>query len=115
MKFTRIQPEPRAAVYEQIAAEIRRAIIDEAAKPGDRFPLARDLAKELGVNVNTVLRALHLLREEGILEFRRGRGITIVGTPDRTALQAKVSELVRYARNQGYRREELLAMVAVSH
>jgi GntR family transcriptional regulator len=115
MRFTRIQPEPRQAVYEQIAAELRRAIVEEGAKPGDRFPLAKDLAKELGVNVNTVLRALHLLREEGTLEFRRGRGITIAGTPERTALQARVSELVRYARDVGYRREELLAMVAASH
>jgi GntR family transcriptional regulator len=57
-----------------VAAEIRRAIAEGEAKPGERLPPARDLAAVLGVNHNTVLRALRDLRDEGLLEFRRGRG-----------------------------------------
>ena len=37
-------------LYEQVAAEIRRAIADGEAKPGERLPPARDLAAVLGVN-----------------------------------------------------------------
>ena len=73
-------------LHDQVAAEIRRAIAEGEAGPGDRLPLAKDLAAVLGVNKNTVLRALHILREEGLLEFRRGRGITVAGTPERSAL-----------------------------
>jgi GntR family transcriptional regulator len=51
------------------------------------------------------------LRDEGLLEFRRGRGITVAGTPERGAVLTKVNELVRFARAQGYRREELIAMI----
>ena len=61
-------------LFEQVAAEIRRAIAEGEAEPGERLPPAKDLAAVLGVNTNTVLRALRLLREEGLLEFRRGRG-----------------------------------------
>src|SRR5262245_61477761 len=40
-------------LYEQVAAEIRRAIAEGEAKPGGRLPPAKDLAAVLGVNTNT--------------------------------------------------------------
>jgi GntR family transcriptional regulator len=98
-------------LHEQVAAEIRRAIADGEAGPGERLPPARDLAAELGVNTNTVLRALRVLREEGILEFRRGRGVTVAGTPERGAVTARAIELVRFARQQGYQRDELIQII----
>src|ERR1700757_2240446 len=88
------------ALHDQVAAQIRRAIADGEAGPGERLPLAKDLAAVLGVNKNTVLRALHLLREEGLLEFRRGRGITVSGTPERSAVVEKARELVDFARSR---------------
>ena len=60
----------------QVAAEIRRAIAEGEARPGDRLPPAVDFATVLDVNKNTVIRALHLLRDEGLLDFTRGRGIS---------------------------------------
>jgi len=98
-------------LYEQVAAEIRRAIADGEAKPGERLPPARDLAAELGVNTNTVLRSLRLLRDEGLLEFRRGRGISVAGTPERGAVVQKARDLVDFARHHGYRTEELVAII----
>ena len=98
-------------VFEQVAAAIRRAIADGEARPGERLPPARDLAAELGVNSNTVLRALRLLRDEGLLEFRRGRGVTVAGTPERTAVLEKARELVALSRIHGYRREEIVALL----
>ena len=92
-------------LHEQVAAEIRRAIAEGQAAPGERRPPARDLAAVLGVNRNTVLRALRLLRGEGLLEFRRGRGITVAGTPQRGAVLATAREPVRLACQHGYRRE----------
>ncbi|HXR13823.1 MAG TPA: GntR family transcriptional regulator [Solirubrobacteraceae bacterium] len=98
-------------VFEQVAAEIRRAILDGEARPGERLPPAKDLAAELAVNTNTVLRALRLLREEGLLEFRRGRGVTVAGTPERTAVLDQARALIAFARRHGYRRDELVAMI----
>ncbi|MGZ4257546.1 MAG: GntR family transcriptional regulator [Gaiellaceae bacterium] len=101
----------RLGLHEQAAAELRRAIAEGEALPGERLPPARDLAAVLGVNRNTVLRALRLLRDEGLLEFRRGRGITVAGTSERGAVVARARELVAFARRQGYRREELIQII----
>lgn len=98
-------------LYEQVAAEIRRAIADGEAEPGDRLPPAKDLAAVLGVNTNTVLRALRLLRDEGLLEFRRGRGISVAGTPERGAVVQRARELVAFARQHGYRVDELVRII----
>jgi GntR family transcriptional regulator len=98
-------------LHEQVAAEIRRAIAEGEAGPGDRLPPARDLAAVLGVNSNTVLRALRVLREEGLLEFRRGRGVTVAGTPEEGAVLARACELVQFARKNGFRPDELIRMI----
>jgi GntR family transcriptional regulator len=98
-------------LHKQVAGEIRRAIAGGEAKPGERLPPAKDLAAVLGVNTNTVLRALRTLRDEGLLEFRRGRGISVAGTPERGAVVQRAKELVDFARHQGYRLEELVAII----
>jgi GntR family transcriptional regulator len=54
------------ALHDQVAAEIRRAIAEGEAGPGERLPLVKDLAAVLGVYKNTVLRAMHILRDEGL-------------------------------------------------
>jgi GntR family transcriptional regulator len=108
------QPVDRAeavALHEQVAAEIRRAIADGEAGPGDRLPLSGDLAAVLGVNKNTVLRALRMLRDEGLLEFGRGRGITVAGSARQSAVLQQIGELLQFARHQGYRREEVIRMI----
>lgn len=104
----RSDPTP---LHDQVAGQIRRAIAEGEAKPGERLPPARDLAAVMAVNTNTVLRALRALREEGLLEFRRGLGVRVSGTPQRGAVIARTRELVRFARQQGYPPEELIAMI----
>jgi DNA-binding transcriptional regulator YhcF (GntR family) len=108
VKVNRDEP---TQLHEQVAGEIRRAIADGEAKPGERLPPARDLAAVLGVNTNTVLRALRELRDEGLLEFRRGRGITVAGSPEHGAVVAQAKELVRSARRHGYRLQELVRLI----
>src|SRR3954452_18167195 len=111
MRGVKIDRQDPALLHHQVAASIRRAIADGEAEPGERLPPARDLAAVLGVNANTVLRALRLLRDEGLLEFRRGRGITVVGTPEQSVLVTKAKELLQLARAEGYARSELVALL----
>ena len=105
--------DPRFPLHEQVAAEIRRAIVDGEAAQGERLPPAVDLAAILGVNKNTVIRALHILRGEGLLDFTRGRGVRVVGTPQRGAVLTRIGELMDFARSQGYRTDEVIELIRV--
>jgi GntR family transcriptional regulator len=98
-------------LHDQVAAEIRRSIANGEAKRGERLPPAKDIAAVLHVNTNTVLRALRILRDEGLLEFRRGNGIRVAGTPERGLVAARARELVAFARDLGYRRDELVTII----
>ena len=98
-------------LHDQVAAEIRRAIAEGEAGPGERLPLTKDIAAVLGVNKNTVLRAMHILRDEGLLEFTRGRGITVSGTPQRGAVVERIRDLLEFARRNGYRTAELVELI----
>ena len=111
MRFGSVDRADPTYLHEQVAAEIRRAIADGEAKPGERIPQAKDLAAVLGVNTNTVLRALRVLRDEGLLEVGRGRAITVAGTPEQGAVVTKMKEILEFGRRNGYRREELVAIL----
>ncbi len=107
-----IDPASPVALHEQVAAAIRRAVADGEAQPGERLPPARDLAAVLGVNTNTVLRALRTLRHEGLLEFRRGRGVTVTpSAPHLTELVTRARELVALSRKLGYQPDELAQII----
>jgi len=99
-------------LHEQVAAAIRRAIAEGEAISGQRLPPAKDLAAVLGVNANTVFRALRTLRDEGLVEFRRGRRVTVTGVaPQRSAIIAKARELVALGQRYGYHPDELAAII----
>jgi GntR family transcriptional regulator len=111
MVIVKVTRDDTALLHEQVAAQIRDAIAEGEAKPGDRLPSARHLAAATGVNTNTVLRAVRLLRDEGLLELRQGRGIHVVGTPDRSAVLSKVAELAKLGQEHGYTRAERVRML----
>ncbi|MGI5479459.1 GntR family transcriptional regulator [Streptomyces lavendofoliae] len=99
-------------LHEQVAGAIRRAIAEGECGPGDRLPPARELSQALGVNVNTVLRGLRALRDEGVLEFRRGRGVTVTeGADQRSVLLDLVRGLVTDAARLGYSKTDLIEMI----
>lgn len=111
MQIPKVNKDEPIHLHEQVAAEIRRAIAEGEAAQGERLPPAVDLAAVLDVNKNTVIRALHILRDEGLLDFTRGRGVRVVGTPQRGAVLTKITELLEFARHQGYRRDDVLELI----
>jgi GntR family transcriptional regulator len=110
--LVRVDPTAAEPLYAQIAGSIRREVAAGRLRPGERLPAARDLAAALGVNLHTVLRGYQELRDEGVLELRRGRGAVVTEAAPRlagpaTALRAFVVE----ARRAGLTAAEAATMV----
>lgn len=64
----------RSPIYLQIAQYVQELIIGSVWIEEERFPSVRDMAMQLEVNPNTVIRTYSMLQEEGILENQRGIG-----------------------------------------
>jgi DNA-binding transcriptional regulator YhcF (GntR family) len=77
--LVRILANDGSPLYSQIASQLRRAITEGKVQQGERLPPARELAESLDVHMHTVLRAYDELRQEGLLEVRRGRGVVVLG------------------------------------
>jgi|SRR6516164_6424872 len=108
-----VDADSQLPLYLQVAAELRREIAEGEVKPGGRLPPARDMAAVRGVNHNTMFRALRHLRDEGLLEFQRGRGITVAGdAPGLSEVVARCRELLGFSRRRGYQRDEVLDIIA---
>ncbi|MFI8290503.1 GntR family transcriptional regulator [Streptomyces sp. ms191] len=110
----RVDPASAVPLGDQIAGCVRGALADGSAVPGERLPAARELADSLGVNVHTVLRGYQRLREEGLIELRRGRGAVIVpgaAVQDRARLVGRVRDVLAEARGLGLTEDEILDLV----
>jgi len=108
----KLNPDSGLPLYVQIAAAVRRALADGEVAEGDRLPAARDLAQSLDVNMHTVLRAYKDLREEGVIELRRGRGAIVrQGSSRSAAVHRLVSDLVAEAGRQGLSEGEIIEML----
>lgn len=106
-----IDRKESVALHDQVAAEIRKAIADGEAVAGETLPSSKYLATVLGVNQNTVLRALRILRDEGIVDFTRGRGVKVTGSQSKGAVIMKLTELLAFARVNGYKRSDIISLI----
>ena len=109
----RVDHASSLGLAEQIAAQVRAAVIAGTLRGGDKLPPARELASALEVNMHTVLRAYAALRDEGIVELRRGRGAHVradLSEPDRdrVALRRQIRDLVDQAARIGVTPDQLI-------
>jgi GntR family transcriptional regulator len=109
----RIDPGADEPLYAQLAAQVRSAAARGDLGVGERLPSARDLATSLEVNLHTVLRAYQDLRDEGLLELRRGRGavVTAGAVRDVGPLHDAITGVVEASRRLGVSRDTTLALV----
>ena len=80
-------------VYEQVADQVRRLVASGDLEPGTALPSVRQLAGDLGVNLNTVARAYRLLQDEGFLAIRDRAGV-VVAAPAKKVASSVRAELL---------------------
>lgn len=104
-------------LFAQLASAVRGAVARGDVAAGERLPGARDLADSLGLNVHTVLRGYQQLRDEGLVELRRGRGavVTASAAGGLAALRQAVADVVDEARRLGLTTQELTDMIHMEY
>jgi GntR family transcriptional regulator len=96
----------------QIMSCVRRGVASGELAVGEQLPPAAELAGALSVDRNTVLAAYRQLRDEGVLEFRRGRGARVASTVTEPEPVTEAAEtLVAVARRHGLGRQDLLRLI----
>ena len=107
-----LEPDANVPLYHQIAGAVRRSIRTGEVTEGDRLPPTRDLATSLGVNMHTVVRAYGILRDEGIIEMRRGRGAVVtVGAAEIASVTHLAQQLAAEGRRQGFELHEIIDLI----
>jgi len=112
-----IDRQGEAPVYEQVADQVRQLVASGDLDPGTVLPSVRQLAGDLGVNLNTIARAYRLLENEGFLVIRDRAGVTVAapaGKVDRSTRSRLLDQLrvsLARLRQAGMTPDELLRVV----
>ncbi|MFD1056209.1 GntR family transcriptional regulator [Terrabacter terrigena] len=108
-----VDPTSSTPLHVQVAACVRREMVARRLGRGDRLPSAKEVAGVLDVNLHTVLRAYQSLRDEGLIDLRRGRGavVTAADPASDARLRSLVADLVAEARLTGATPTDLTRLI----
>lgn len=105
--------------YLQLVHQVRQSLLLGYLRAGDRLPTVKELAGDLAINPNTVVKAYRQLEHEGLAGGRPGQGTFITATlapPPPAAsgsLRASLEEWFRSAQEAGLSEEAVTALIAV--
>jgi GntR family transcriptional regulator len=108
-------------IHDQLVAGLRSLIAQGKLVAGDELPPVRQLAADLGINLNTVARAYRDLTDAGLLASVRGRGTIVIATTERASgpkaeerkrIEAGISAALNDAKIAGLSRDVIEAITA---
>ena len=107
-------------LYEQIASQIKAAIMSGELNAGDPIPSMRALAKSLQISVLTVQKAYETLQSEGFIETTAGKGCYVSAQnqdfymeEQQKKIEEKFTEAIEIARSSGIDLEKLIGLLSV--
>jgi GntR family transcriptional regulator len=106
--------------YLQLVHQVRQSLLLGYLQEEDRLPTVKDVAADLAINPNTVVKAYRQLEHEGLAGGRPGQGtfITATSSPalpeEQQALRASLEEWLRAAEEAGLDDEAVTALIAVA-
>jgi GntR family transcriptional regulator len=95
--FITIDEEDRRPVYQQVADEIKGLIATGELPEGASLPPIRQVAADLGVNLNTIAAAYRRLRNEGLVKIRQGAGAVVISRTFTETTEAQLRSLLATA------------------
>lgn len=101
----RIDPRSAEPLFEQVVFAVKTAVARGTAKAGDKLPSVRELARELAINPNTVVRAYEALERDGVIVRRQGAGCFLTGGGSDLAAaerRKQLQELLRRAATEAF-------------
>lgn len=110
MQKLQIDQHSALPLYEQIADQLRKLIAAGQLKQGDRLPTIRRLAKDLGVNTNTVVKAYRDLEQEQVIASHRGGGTSVTAATDDPTIQ-----IIRQRRLSSAISTDILKLLSMSY
>jgi len=117
MSLITVDLRDRKQLYEQLTDNVKKLILTGELKPDDKLPSVRSLAKELGINPNTIQKAYSELERTGFIYTVKGRG-NFVAYDDslrrvrREEILARLDILAKEAAEFGITKKELIDRLA---
>ncbi len=107
MVVIRIDPSSAEPLFEQVIFAVKQAVARGTGKAGDKLPSVRELARELAINPNTVVRAYEVLERDGVVVRRQGAGCFLTGRGAERQLAAserrrQLTDLLRRAATEAF-------------
>lgn len=90
--FIRVERGAATPISRQIAEQVRAQCLAGLLPPGHCLPSVRQLARQLVVNVNTVVRVYERLAAEGLVEMRHGEGTFVLPPARATDVAAELKQ-----------------------
>jgi GntR family transcriptional regulator len=113
--YITIDENDRRPIYQQVVDEIKSIIAAGELAEGAALPPVRQVAADLGVNLNTIAFAYRELQKAGLIRIKHGSGAVVIARmvpeSDEERLESKLLPVITDMVLSGMTRSEVLAMV----